>query len=117
MTKDDKNPNLLTLQQEKAINLLIAGQSVTQTAKKIGVARQTVSQWFNHNVAFREAINERREAATQAAITRLHSLLDKAVDQLEKKLDDWQYGLRASVIVLKACNLIDGSKRIKENKN
>lgn len=46
MTKPDRPREApLSAKQRRAVTLLAAGRSVTETAKEVGVARQTVSTW------------------------------------------------------------------------
>ena len=51
----------LTPQQTSAVDLLAGGGNVTDTARSIGVARQTVSRWVHSDAQFRAALNVRRE--------------------------------------------------------
>jgi hypothetical protein len=47
------NPDIpdwtLTPQQETAVDFLVSGMTVTDTAAAVEVTRQTVSEWLNHH--------------------------------------------------------------------
>jgi transposase-like protein len=102
-TESDDRSWTLTTQQEAAADLLAAGATITETAEKLGVARQTVSEWRNHNPGFQAAINSRRQDLWQAQSDRLRALLPKALNLLEGAIDDG--GVNAAVAVLKAAGL------------
>ena len=103
---DTASASLLTSQQEAAVDLLAVGNTVTQVADAVGVARQTVSEWRNQNAAFQAAVNSRRLDLWAGLQDRLRALLPKAVDVLERSLDDEGKPARdASVQILKACGL------------
>lgn len=54
------NPDIdrwaLTPQQQAAVDLLVAGTTVTDTAEAISVAHQTVSEWLHHHHGIRAAL-------------------------------------------------------------
>jgi transposase-like protein len=77
---------ILSPQQEAAVDLMAAGASVTETAKKLGVARQTTSEWRNHHPTFQATLNERRKELWSSVTDRLRSLLPPALDLLEKEI-------------------------------
>jgi hypothetical protein len=79
------NP-ILSTQQEEAVGLMAAGATVTQTADKLGVARQTVSEWRNHHPTFQSALAERRKELWSSVRDRLGSLLSPALDLLERAI-------------------------------
>jgi hypothetical protein len=82
----------LSPQQEAAADLLAIGKPVTQVAADVGVTRQTVSEWFNQNLAFRVVFNCRRAELWARASDRLRALFPKALDALEKAVDDGDSG-------------------------
>src|SRR2546425_12815866 len=77
---DNNNSCALSPQQEPAADLLAFGSTITETAEKVGVARQTLSQWYNQNLAFQASVNARRQELWRALCNRLHGLLPKALD-------------------------------------
>jgi len=96
----------LTPQQEAAVDLLAAGNTVTQVAESVGVARQTVSEWLNRHHGFRAALNGRRQEIWGQLTDQLRALLPKALDALGRSLDeDGRIAQDAAVQVLKACGM------------
>ncbi|HXG92960.1 MAG TPA: hypothetical protein VNN73_11415, partial [Blastocatellia bacterium] len=57
-------------------------------AESIGVARQTVSEWFNHNEQFRDALFRRRQELWAEQAQRMRGLLNTALDVIEKQLKE-----------------------------
>ena len=87
MTKADTNGRAaLSLDQEKAVDLLVAGTDTQEAADALGVTRQTVSRWLNHDAEFRAALNARRLEVWGAAADRLRNLLPRAVAVVEGAL-------------------------------
>ena len=109
MAKDDKNgqPKKLGVKQQNAIDLLITGTSDRETAEAIGVARQTVTEWRNHDYEFMAALNRKRADVWGAQTGRLQSLVAKAVDVLESNLDsdDERISQAAAVHLLRCVGL------------
>lgn len=102
-TKTDTSRQL-SVKQEQAIELLVEGKTVTEVAEEVGVTRQTVSEWKNHDPVFVAEFNRRRSEMWEGGRERLRSLLDRAVEVLEKDLDGPDPKLRqiAAVHILKA---------------
>lgn len=89
MTKPDKNgqPDVLTLAQQNAIDLLAAGLRDAEVAERTGVSRQTVNGWRNHEPAFQAALNARRADLWAGAVDRLRALLPMALEVLAERLE------------------------------
>ena len=98
---DSSRHSGLSIQQRRAVDLLVLGRNDRETGEKIGVARQTVCGWRCKNPEFVAAINERRSELWDCQTERLRGLLARAVDVLEAELDG-DRALRAAVHVLKA---------------
>jgi len=94
MTKADTIRHALSVEQENAIDLLVAGTSDRETAEAVGVSRQTVCGWRNHHPAFIAALNASRLETWGASGDRLRALLPKALDCLEGAITgeapDWK---------------------------
>jgi DNA-binding MarR family transcriptional regulator len=64
----------LSPEQVKALELLMEGLSVTDTAKELGVTRETVSRWRNKDEGFIAAYNDALQATWQASRNKLLTL-------------------------------------------
>ena len=106
-TNPDTQDWTLTPQQETAVDLLITGMTVTDTAAAVEVTRQTVSEWLNHHPGFQAALNRRRQELWVGMTDTLRGLLPTALEVLKCELDG-EAPLPAAVHVLKACGLYGG---------
>ena len=73
-------------QQERAIELILAGQRDGAVAESIGVHRTTVTRWRNSHPGFIATLNGRRQENFKAATERLQALSLTAIDALERAL-------------------------------
>ena len=89
LTKYDKSRQQkdLSIEQQNAIDLLITGKSDGETAKLVGVARQTVWNWRNNDTLFYTELNKRRQDLWSANLERISSL---AIDALDVVAEDLQ---------------------------
>jgi len=79
-------PSTLSIDQENAIDLLIQGQNDRQVAEAIGVTRQTVCDWRNHNPDFAAELAARRADYWGAHTGRLRHIASAAIDVLAADL-------------------------------
>jgi len=93
----------LSEQQLKAIDLLLLGKTDAEVAKEVGVTRQTVNEWKNKNDLFIVELNRRREALRDAVRERLLNIAYKAVDTVEKEIENGNWKL--AMDLLKALDL------------
>lgn len=106
MTKNDgAKIKELTEQQLAGIELLSSGTNITDTAKQLDVARQTVSEWLNHSAVFQAGLNGRRQELRQDSQDKLRSLLPKAIDILEKEMENGDNKLKAALALIKIVGL------------
>lgn len=77
----------ITVQQERAIDLVLLGKTDAEVAKEIGVARGTVNRWRNLHPGFKAALNQRRWEAMLCARERFRPLIEKAVGVLCEVLE------------------------------
>src|SRR5438874_5137835 len=82
-----KSAARLTARQEQAIQALLTGANVNAVARDIRVGRTTLYRWLN-DAAFRTAYHTAQERAHTWTVNRLQSLTAKAVQVLERLLDD-----------------------------
>ena len=106
----DRSERRLTEIQQQAIEVLATGTSVSETARKIGVTRATVSRWVNHDVDFFTALNRLRSDMHESHGDRLRTLATQAFDVLEETLGpDMPPNLRykAALAVIEAAKAIE----------
>ena len=89
----------LTAKQCQAIQLLIAGKSVNDTAVAVNVDRRTLQRWRSNNPHFQAEFNRQRTEVYDSAHLRLNGLVHKAVDVMAKALDDGN--VQAAIQLLK----------------
>ena len=95
MTKSDT----LSITQERAIHLLLLGKTDKKVAEDLEIARQTVTNWRNHDSGFMARLNAERQALWSANQERLRSLVFRAVDILEASLESDNERIRQSSAV------------------
>lgn len=106
-TDQDTYENL-TPQQIRAIELLMAGGNVSDVAKELGIARQTVSKWLNQDAHFQAELNTRRYELWNGLTDRLRGLLPKALEVVENELqnsDDARLRMQAALSILKLASV------------
>lgn len=93
----------LTADQAAALDLLLAGQTVTAAAAAVGVARETVSRWRNSDAAFQGAYNAALQSVYDAGQARLLEARGKALDRLAALVDsnDPAIALKAAAALLR----------------
>ena len=93
----------LSVEQLNAIDILVLGKTDQETAKAVGVARETVNRWRNENPYFAAELNKQRKQLWGANGDRLRALTTKAVDAIETALDAGDS--KAAIEVLKAVGI------------
>ncbi len=93
----------LSAEQAAALDLLLAGQTITAAAAAVGVARETVSRWRNSDPAFMGAYNAALQSAYDATTARLLDARGKALDRLAALVDseDEATALKAAAALLR----------------
>lgn len=108
MTKSDKYRQLNT-KQKNAIDLIIAGKNDSDVADLVGVTRQTVNEWRNHNSVFVAELNSCRQEIWGNQVDRLRSLIDNAIDVLVEEIqcDDLKLRHSAAVTIFRVVGLFN----------
>ena len=93
----------LSADQAAALDLLLAGQTVTAAAAAVGVARETVSRWRNGDANFQAAYNAALQSAYDATAARLLDARARAVERLAALVDskDEATALKAAAALLR----------------
>jgi hypothetical protein len=107
MTKPDKTRQL-SIEQANALEHLLQGQSDRAVAEVVGVARQTIWEWRNHDPLFIAELNRQRFELWSEARERLKSLANHALDVVELQLDsgDPKAALGAAKYILQGTRLL-----------
>ena len=93
----------LSVEQLNAIDVLVLGKTDQETAKAVGVARETVNRWRNENPYFAAELNKHRKQLWRVNEDQLRALTTKAVDAVETVLDGGDS--KVAIDVLKAVGI------------
>lgn len=94
----------LTEQQEQAIRLILLGRNDKQVGKAVGVARQTISKWKNHNSDFKAFLNKQRIENWENHQDKIRYCIGEAIQVIEENLaniEDHKIAQDAAIFVLK----------------
>jgi hypothetical protein len=94
----------LDLEQQNALESLMGGKSVSETARVVGVSRSTVFRWLKDNLEFQAAYNEWRESLKESCRSRLLAMADKAADTVEKAVEGGD--AKSALALLKGIGLV-----------
>ena len=108
-TKSYKSLHQLTIQQERAINLITAGRTDQETAEAVGKHRVTITRWRLNSPSFQAALNRRRREILGASTERLRSMVPKILGVIEQRLDKQELGIKTAIQLLKIFKLDAGS--------
>ena len=113
--KSDKTRQL-SIEQANALEHLLQGQSDRAVAEVVGVARQTIWEWRNHDPLFIAELNRQRSEMWTEARERLKSLANRALDVVELHLDsdDPKASLAAAKYILQGTRLLGDTDLPKE---
>ncbi len=96
----------LSIPQERAIELLLSGANVTESAKAAGVARETVHRWMKDDWDFIAAWNRAKRELAEVASARLFAVSAKAAENIARAVEAGD--LRMSLLVLKGFGGLGG---------
>ena len=110
MAKTDKKrqKETLSIEQLNAIDLLVLGKCDREVAEAVGVARQTVTSWRLYNPYFQGELNRRRKEVWGAAVDKLRSLLLKALDTVEKAIEEGDAKVAIEVLRMAGMDMTKG---------
>ena len=90
--------------QRTAVELLLRGAGDADVGQQLGVDRGTVFRWRTQHAAFRAELERQRELAFQESVDRLRSMVQPALDIIERQMGDAsdpRAALRAAAILLR----------------
>ena len=97
-------PEKLTNQQERVLERLLAGDTVTAAAKAVKLDRSTVHRWFREDLEFQAAYNEGRYELRAATRDRLFRLTERAAETVEHAVESGD--VRTSLRLLERLGLL-----------
>ena len=74
-------------EQAKALEMMVCGISVAETAREVGVDRTTIYLWLRKDPAFVAAYNEWRETLRASCQARLMAMAERAAGAVEQALE------------------------------
>jgi AcrR family transcriptional regulator len=102
--RDEKLIGRLAADQQNAMELLVMGKTIAETARSAGVSRTTIYHWLRHDPVFQAAYNQWHDQLEEGCRSRLLTLTDKATDAIEKALENGD--ARAALQLLKGMGMI-----------
>lgn len=78
---------------EQAVALIVAGKTITEAANEVGLSRQTLSRLVNQNLIAKSELARLRSEQTQNIRDRMLVTAVKAVDVIDRVLDDESIGI------------------------
>lgn len=91
---------MLSDAQLRALDELAAGRADAAVAASVGVHRTTVTRWRLYRPVFVAALNRRRAEIRDASADRLRSMVTKALDRIEREIDDGPDGAKIALKVI-----------------
>lgn len=111
VTKSDKSRQLeedeLSQKQFMAIDLVVSGMPDGEVARKLGLARQTINKWRNHDIEFKYILECRRLQINESFRDKLTGLAERSIEILERNLDsaDEKTQTQAALTILRLSGL------------
>jgi hypothetical protein len=81
-------PDEISDRQRAALEMIASGANDTAVASSVGVSRRTVYRWRIEDSRFREQLTSRRRELYDRAQDRFRTLLNTALDLLDKQIGD-----------------------------
>jgi len=107
-----KKPNnmdekALTQKQEKALELVVRGCSDVEVARRVGVSRQVINSWRNHDTGFQYELEVRRQAEWEKYQDKMNELVEKSLEVVGEALGegDEKTRLQTAMFVLRMSGL------------
>lgn len=81
----------LTARQDRAVELIVAGNTLVDVAKQLRINRCTLTSW-NKQPTFAREVEKRRAETIRASARKLHALADVVIEALTKELEHGRNG-------------------------
>lgn len=104
----------LSVKQELAINELLKGNSIAQSAKNVGISEATLNRWLA-NTEFKVVLNKRKSIIVDNCIDKINLLGNKAITVLDSMLDDEK--VSSSVRLNASKSILDMILKFNEQRN
>ena len=104
----------LNVRQELAINELLKGNSIAQSAKNVGISEATLNRWLA-NSEFKVVLNEKKNLIVDNCIDKINLLGNKAITVLDSMLDDEK--VSSSVRLNASKSILDMILKFNEQRN
>ena len=104
----------LNVRQELAINELLKGNSIVESAKNVGVSEATLNRWLA-NSEFKVVLNERKNLIVDNCIDKINLLGNKAIMVLDSMLNDEKVSSNVSLNASKS--ILDMILKFNEQRN
>ena len=85
---DNPRPEALTAKQERALDHLLAGETITAAAQAVNTGRSTLHRWLREDPQFQATYNQRRRELQEAHQTRLASIATKALQTVQQAVEN-----------------------------
>jgi len=97
----------MSVEQMNAIELLALGRTDQEAADTVGVTRQTVNKWRNHDTRFEVALNLKRQELWAGHADALRAMVSRALEVLAEDMgaDDLRLRQTAAVQILRAAGM------------
>lgn len=94
--------------QERAIEALVAGATVTDAAKAAGVSRQSLHRWRRDSFAFQARLNAARRDLREEVERRLQALAVEAIESVCRAIQGGD--AKAGLAILRGLGLLSGQR-------
>jgi hypothetical protein len=103
---DNPSPEALTAKQERALDHLLAGETITAAAKAVNADPSTLHRWLREDPQFQATYNQRRRQLQEAHQTRLSAIVAKALQTVEQAVENGD--VKTALKVIEGLGLLSG---------
>ncbi len=109
--------NKLNTKQEMAIELMLQGLNDSQVANQVGVSRQWVNNWRNHDEEFIKTLQHRRRIIQEIHTNQLMHLVEISLTIIKEELSkaDNKIKLKTALQIIKISGIQYYPKTIQDN--